>query len=65
MAPVELIRTSPPPYILFPSSAALRRCYRGDLPARLFIPGALRISRSHCGGVPLAAVISVRVNHSP
>jgi hypothetical protein len=23
----------------------LRRCYRGDLPARLFIPGALRISR--------------------
>jgi hypothetical protein len=24
-----------------PSTAALRRCYRGDLPARLFIPGAL------------------------
>jgi hypothetical protein len=24
-----------------PSTAALRRCYRGDLPARLFIPDAL------------------------
>ena len=78
MAPVELIRTSPSPYISSPSCAALRRCYRGDLPARLFIPGALRISRGHyrltheqsfcegrCGSVQEMREVPSRQRQSP
>src|ERR1700757_20557 len=44
MAPVELIRTSPPPYILSPSSAALRPLLQRRLAC------ALVYSRCHDAG---------------